>query len=76
MSVVGGAVRASSIREERCGSGRGEESDLREDRSGGRGFGPGHAAREILSIAEAEGAGRIAMGSRGLGDWSSLLVEA
>jgi hypothetical protein len=36
--------------------------------------GPGHAAREILDIAEAEGAGLIVMGSRGLGDWSGLLL--
>jgi nucleotide-binding universal stress UspA family protein len=36
--------------------------------------GPGHAAQEILNVAEAEGAGLIAMGSRGLGDWSGLLL--
>jgi nucleotide-binding universal stress UspA family protein len=36
--------------------------------------GPGHAAREILNVAEAEGASLIVMGSRGLGDWSGLLL--
>ncbi len=36
--------------------------------------GPGHAAQEILDVAEAEGASLIVMGSRGLGDWSGLLL--